>query len=159
MRLPFAPETTDDPALHILMEGRRLAPISVTHGQHVFALSRADASVRLMSRSAVHTEPWIADDRRLGVMLSGLTWRFGALVVPVPLDHPALDQGWWQPEWHGPTELRRWTDGDAVVPMTGLGLAALGPCLLQVAVAGTVPYPRVVPGSGSLRFRVGAMTG
>jgi hypothetical protein len=74
-------------------------------------------------------------------MLRGLTLRSGALVLPIPLDHPSFEAGWWQPEWHCPTALCRWTDGDALVSIPVAHLAAPGPCLLEVEIAGTLPYP------------------
>jgi hypothetical protein len=140
LRLPAEPETTDNPALRLLVDGRPVAPVSVAHGRHVFIVPRADAAVRLVSRGAVpsETSPWITDDRRLGVLLRGLRVRIGANLVPIPLDHPDLTEGWWQPEWHGPAGLRRWTDGNAVVPMLGAALA--GPCLLEVEVADAMRY-------------------
>jgi hypothetical protein len=146
--LPPGPETTDDPALHLLVDGRRVAPVSVVQGRTSFLLPRADAKVRLVSRSAVPSEmrPWVADGRRLGVMLCGLTLRSGALVSAIPLDHPAFGEGWWDAEWHGPTVLRRWTNGDAVVPMPAADLLAPGPCILEVetaAVALSYPLPAV----------------
>jgi hypothetical protein len=58
--------------------------------------------------------------------------------MPIPLDHPKLGSGWWQAEWHDAAALRRWTDGDAVVPMPAV---AAGTWLLEVAVAATLPYP------------------
>ena len=75
----------------------------------MFVLPGAVAVVRLVSRSAEANElrPWVADDRRLGVLLRGLTLRSGAAVVPIPLDNPAFGDGWWQPEWHAATTLRR----------------------------------------------------
>jgi hypothetical protein len=140
--LPPEPETTDDPALRLLVDGRPVAPVSVSHGRHVFLVPRADAAMRLVSRAAVPSEtcPWIADDRCLGVLLRGLRVWIGAVAVPIPLDHPDLTEGWWQPEWHSPTALRRWTDGDAVVPMPGATLARPGPCLLEVEVARAMRY-------------------
>ena len=32
------------------------------------------------------------------------------------MDHPGLSQGWWAVE-HNDTALRRWTNGDAVLPL------------------------------------------
>jgi hypothetical protein len=84
---------------------------------------------------------WLADDRRLRVMLSAMTCRSGGSVIPIPLDHPALAEGRWQPEWHDPATLRRWTAGDAVVPLAKLTPANAAPGLLELEVAETVPYP------------------
>ena len=37
----------------------------------------------------------------------------------VPLDHPDLSQGWWAVERDG-RAMRRWTDGDAVLPLPAM---------------------------------------
>jgi hypothetical protein len=63
--------------------------------------------------------------------------RSGAEMMPVPLDRPDLGIGWWQAEWHDKATLRRWTDGDAVVPIFP---TQEGACLLEVDVAATLPY-------------------
>jgi hypothetical protein len=150
-QLPPEPSTTDDPPLALLVDGRRLAPVSVAHGLHVFLLPAARTAVRLVSRSAVanETRPWVSDDRRLGVLPRELTVRSGRSAVPIPLDHPALGDGWWQPEWHDPTALRRWTNGDGLVPMPDIHLTEAGPCLLEVEVAATPPYP--LPATGGVK--------
>jgi hypothetical protein len=112
-------------------------------GRHVIVLACADAQVRLVSRSAVpgETRPWVADDRRLGVLLCGLTLRSGASLLPIPLDHPAFGEGWWEPERHDATMLCRWTNGDALVPLPDAHLMEPGPWRLEVEVAATLPYP------------------
>ena len=160
LALPLVPATTDDPGLCVIVDGHRLASIGVTHGphttrphmggqhmlgqhgvgKHTFVLPAGATEVRLRSRSAVPSEmaPWVSDDRRLGVLLRGLTVRSGADAVPIPLDHPSLRAGWWRAEWHGPATLRRWTGGDAVV---SLREPAPDRCLLDVEVAATMAYP------------------
>jgi hypothetical protein len=137
---PAVQASTDDPDLHLVVDGRRIAPVSVAQGTYVFVVPWAARTVRLRSRAAVpsDTTPWVADDRRLGVLLRGLTVRSGTEAMPIPLDHPKLGSGWWQAEWHDADALRRWTDGDAVVPMPAV---AAGTWLLEVEVAATLPYP------------------
>jgi autotransporter-associated beta strand protein len=121
MRLPATPMTTNDPLMRVEADGCRLAPVSVgmggAGGLYAFVLPHSAATFRLVSRSVVSSEmaPWIADDRRLGVMVSALTARSGERRLPIPLDHPAFRDGWWHAEWHTPTTLRRWTNGDADV--------------------------------------------
>jgi collagen type I/II/III/V/XI/XXIV/XXVII alpha len=138
--VPPLPETTDDPALCLIVDGRRVAPVSVMFGKHVFVVPACATTVRLRSRGAMPSEtaPWVSDDRRLGVLLRALTVRSGADVVAIPLDHPCFGEGWWQTERHGSAALRRWTDGDALVPMPE---PATGTCLLEVEVAATMAYP------------------
>ena len=53
----------------------------------------------------------------------------------IPLDHPCLATGWWAVERDG-VALRRWTDGDAVLPLPATG----GASMLEVRVADTVTY-------------------
>jgi hypothetical protein len=138
--VPPMPETTDEPALHLMVDGRRCAPVSAAHGCYTFLVAGNPSAVRLVSRHAVRSNmtPWVADSRRLGVQLGAMTIRCGGAVVPVPLDHPLLADGWWEPEWHAATTLRRWTKGDAVVPLMEVGPGSL---VLEVEVAATVPYP------------------
>jgi hypothetical protein len=141
-RLPPEPRTTADPAVSLLADGRRMAPVETAGGRFVFLLPDAGAAVRLMSRSAVpgKLRPWTGDGRRLGVCVRGLTLRRGAAVLPIPLDHPAFGDGWWQPERPATGSMLRWTDGDAAVPLAAAGLAGQGPCLLEIETAGTLPY-------------------
>ncbi|HEY4172699.1 MAG TPA: Hint domain-containing protein [Rhodopila sp.] len=139
--LPDAMETTNDPLLRLMVDGNDLKPVSVSATQAVFVLPRTGAEMRLISRTAVPADltPWVEDRRQLGVMLSGLTWRSGQDYLPVPLDHPGLTDGWWGCEWHGPA-LRRWTDGNAVVPAPRWSSA---PWMLEVSMAGTQVYSRI----------------
>jgi hypothetical protein len=123
-----------------MVNGTRVNPISVVGGRYVFTVPPTDSEIRLASRAARPSDrgPWIGDRRCLGIMLSGLTWRCGEQITPIPLDHPDLAEGWWDPEWHGPNVLCRWTNGDAVIPGPGPQARA---SLLEVTVAGTLRYP------------------
>ena len=73
--------------------------------------------------------PWIEDRRRLGVIVQRLTLRYGNYEAPVPLDHPALTEGWWSAERNG-AALWRWTNGDALLPIDRPAM------LLMVELAG-----------------------
>jgi hypothetical protein len=54
----------------------------------------------------------------------------------VPLDHPDLSQGWWAVERYG-VVLRRWTNGDAVLPLPAID----GPAVLEIrASSGGMAY-------------------
>jgi hypothetical protein len=57
-------------------------------------------------------------------------------VQELPVDHPALSRGWLAAERDGQA-LRRWTDGNALLPLPVLH----GPATLEVHVAGTCAYP------------------
>ena len=60
-------------------------------------------------------------------------------VHEVPVDHPSLSQGWWAVERNG-TVQRRWTNGDAGLPLAlpaGSGAAVD----VVLCVAATTQYP------------------
>jgi hypothetical protein len=96
---------------------------------HIFALPRGASEVRLISRasSPAAVRPWMEDRRRLGVYVERISVRSAHEVRAVPLDHPGLTCGWWAVEQDG-GEQRRWTDGDALVPLPALS----GPAMLEV---------------------------
>ena len=137
--LPPQPATTRDPALCLVADGRRIAPVAVQRGCHSFIVPAGAADMRLVSRSAAANAltPWVSDSRRLGVQLSSVVWRRQGEVCPVALDNLAPGDGWWAPEWHGAATLRRWTGGNARLP---LPRAFGGAWLLDVTVASTVDY-------------------
>ena len=138
-RLGFAmaeAATTTDPGLTLLANGRVLAPVEATRQRYVFVLPPDTDAVRLLSRVAVPSDvrPWIDDNRRLGVAVRSLTWRPGRHETAIPLDHPALRDGWWQVE-RDDTALWRWTDGAALLPLDGVA------GLLRIELSGTMSYP------------------
>jgi collagen type I/II/III/V/XI/XXIV/XXVII alpha len=134
--LPEEPETTSDPALHIVVDGRVIEPILVNARCHTFVLPRADGPVRLVSRAVRPSDarPWVEDRRRLGVAVSQLTLKRGTNVEPIPLDHPSMSAGWWDVERDHDTHWR-WTDGDAVLAFSGVG-----PAVLEITLADTLDY-------------------
>lgn len=121
--------TTSDPELHLMVDGRRIRPVSAQNGRHVFLLPHRVASVRLVSRAGAPTDiaPHLEDRRRLGVAVSRLVLRLGTEQSEIPVDHPTLSRGWHAVE-RDEHEMRRWTDGDAHLPIAiegGAGLAML----------------------------------
>lgn len=134
--LPAAPATTRDPDLCVALGDRRLQPVTKQDGRYVFVLPATDQPVRLVSRTMVPHEarPWVEDRRQLGVMIRRLTLRRDGEVEAIPMDHPALQRGWWAVESDAATHWR-WTDGNACLPLASGGLA-----LLEVEVASLVEY-------------------
>ena len=53
---------------------------------------------------------------------------------PVALDNPSLDLGWWDIEWDAAAP-RRWTKGDAVIPVPPGEIT-----VLAVTLGGTLDY-------------------
>ena len=80
-----------------------------------------------------HADDW----RRLGVAVDRIDIRVGDERIDVPADHPALMQGW-HPVERDAAGMRRWTDGNATLP---LGISAQhGVAMVEIHLAGTTPY-------------------
>jgi len=105
---------TDDPSLHLQVDGLRVRPAWRRGDVHVFRLAGRPGCARVVSRSGVPDELGLArDPRPLGVALRRVLVRQGARLVVLEADDPRLTQG-----FHGfePEIGVRWTDGDAVLP-------------------------------------------
>jgi hypothetical protein len=135
--LPGAIETTIEPDLLIMADGRIIHPVSRTSERYTFLLPAGSQSVRLTSRTAAPSDqhPWFEDRRKLGVMVRRITLRAGETIETIPLDHPSLTQGWWDVE-HDPHRMWRWTNGAATLPDCGEN-----PTILDIELAGTSRYP------------------
>jgi len=130
--IPF----TGEPDLRVTADGRAIRLIARDGDTYVFALPKGTAEVTLRSRAAAPRDAhsWLGDDRRLGVHVTGIGVRAGALVRAVPLDHPGLSAGWHAVEADG----GRWTDGAATLTLP----TTHGPAVLEVRVAsGGLLYP------------------
>jgi hypothetical protein len=133
------PETTNDPAPCLIARGRTVKPMYGENGLYIFALPKGATEVRLVSRAAAPTDvrPWLEDRRRLGLYVERIVLRGADEVREVPVDHPSLSRGWWAVERSG-TALRRWTDGNAVVPLPQMD----GPIMLEIrAGSAGLSYP------------------
>ncbi len=80
-------------------------------------LANYEAQVRLMSRAGYATDsrPWLNDLRLLGMYVGRIIWHAADGPYDMPIDDPALREGWWDVERSGHL-LRRWTCGDALLP-------------------------------------------
>jgi hypothetical protein len=121
--------TTTEPDLQVMANGRRLRPLAIEGERYVFVLPAGAETIRLTSRADAPADiaPYQEDRRRLGVAVGRLTFRAGTEMRDVPVDHPMLTLGWHAAEREG-LELRRWTDGDAHLPVpfeAGVGLVTL----------------------------------
>jgi hypothetical protein len=123
--------TTDDPELRIVAKGRTVRPVYGENGLYIFVLPKGTTEVRLISRAGAPTDarPWLDDRRCLGVNVERIVLRGASVLREVPVDHPDLSQGWHAVERDG-VALRRWTTGDAVLPLPAPG----GPTMLEIRV-------------------------
>jgi hypothetical protein len=132
--------TTTSPELRVSARDRPVRAAYVQGGRHVFVLPGDLAEVRLLSRAAAPADcrPWLDDLRTLGVPVGRIVLRGGGNLEEVPLDHPALRDGWWAVE-HDGSSLTRWTDGDALLPLPD----GRGPIVLEIHLTGEMVYPRL----------------
>jgi Hint domain len=123
------PETTGDPELRIVAKGRTVRPLYGENGLYIFALPKGTTEVRLISRAGAPTDarPWLDDRRCLGVNVERIVLRGASELREIPVDHPDLSQGWQAAERAG-AALRRWTNGDAMLPLPALS----GPTMLEI---------------------------
>ena len=137
------------PDLHLLADGRRIAPHFVMDGLHVFRLTQPPRSLRIVSRAGVPLALGLsADRRRLGVGLAGIVLRDTTGSIHLGPDAPELGTG-----FHGPEPGLRWTDGNALLPSELLGRLA-GVVSVELYVNATMAYPPLTQKS-SLRARTG----
>jgi hypothetical protein len=105
---------TDDPDLHLLVDGRRLDADLRTSCAYAFTLPAAARSVRIASRAAAPAELGLARDPRvLGVAVRRIALHAGTRSRVMEAADDRLAEGFHDYE---PDDGRRWTDGDAVLP-------------------------------------------
>jgi hypothetical protein len=129
--------TTDDPDLVLIAGGRTLLPTHETDGRYVFLVPNDATDIRLVSRAGAPADvrPWLDDRRWLGVHVARIVLRAADALHDIPLDHPALDQGWWDLERIG-AAMHRWTNGDAALTLPEFS----GPAMLEVRLGGRMAY-------------------
>ncbi len=126
---------TRDPAVRLMAGGRAIRPVAVLRDRLTFVLPRTGHDVRIVSRAGHPTDvrPFLGDDRRLGVCVHRIVWHEDNLPRALAMDHPALRDGWWQPEFDGPV-MRRWTNGDAILPVPREAR------MIEIYLSGTMDY-------------------
>jgi hypothetical protein len=135
---------SDDPDLHLVVDGRRLEAVVRCGEAYVFRLPALAHSVRIVSRAAAPAELGVARDPRvLGVALRGIVLRQGTRFHTIEVADPVLSEGFHTFE---PGNGLRWTDGDAVLPWSLLGKLD-GPKELVLHVGATTSYPLLAEAS------------
>jgi hypothetical protein len=129
--------TTDEPEVHLRVDGRRLNAASQSGDVYRFGLAARPAEVRIVSRSGVPQELGVSrDPRRLGVAVGEIVVLKGRTVRTIAADDPSLAEGFHA--FDAATGLR-WTDGDASVPV-GLFDRLIGPLEVFVRIGGCATY-------------------
>jgi hypothetical protein len=128
---------TNDPDLHLLVDGVRVDATQRCRGVHVFDLPGTSADIRIVSRSAAPQELGrTRDPRSLGVAVRQIIVRRGGGFRVIEAHNPLLVTGFHRFEigngW-------RWTDGEAVMPMELVNFKA-GPIEMIISVDGAAGY-------------------
>jgi hypothetical protein len=128
---------TDDPDLHLLVDGTRLDAGMRTGDFYIFNLRHAPAEIRIISRAAVPQELGLARDPRcLGVAVKRMVVRQKARFQKFEADDALLHDGFHAFE---ADNRFRWTDGDAGLPLEMFaGLA--GPVEVVLHIGATTQY-------------------
>jgi hypothetical protein len=128
---------TDDPDLHLVVDGKRIDAEAPDEMVRVFTLPAAFRWVRIVSRSAVPEELGVTrDPRALGVALRRLVVRQSTWFRRIDIADPALSSGFHAYEAEGRI---RWTDGGAELPVSLLAGRA-GRLELVLHLAATTQY-------------------
>lgn len=131
-------ETTDDPNLCIVADGKEISPVRRDGTHYTFILPELQSEARLKSRSVMPSalKPWVDDRRRLGVMVRQVVVRSDNGHDVVSADDPRLSDGWWAIE-HDDGHVWRWTDGNGALPVAG------GAVQVEVCAVAPLAYPLV----------------
>jgi len=108
---------TDDPDLHLIVDGEIVRPDSFGGGIHRFTIAAGSRGVWLASRSTVPAETAAAtgDIRRLGVAVERIALHDAGLSIEAEHGHATLCEG-----FHEDEGSHRWTDGLARLPESWL---------------------------------------
>jgi hypothetical protein len=137
---------TDDPDLHLLVDGHRIEAAEKQDSVHVFRLTKRPETVHIASREAVPAELGLArDPRSLGVALRRIAVRQGTKFVVLRADDAGLRDGFHPYE---STKDLRWTDGCATLPADAFA-GFKGGIEIVLHLAETTRYPN--DGAGSVR--------
>ena len=129
---------TDDPDLHVLMDGRRLDAMARVGEAYVFHLPTVPSVLRIVSRAAAPAELGLARDPRvLGVALRRLVVRKGTRFRVAEANDDRLTDGFHAFEAGNGL---RWTDGDAAI-QAELFAGFTGPLELVLQIGGVARYP------------------
>lgn len=131
------PPLTDDPDLHLLVDGVRVDALERRDGLFVFLLGGFPSIVHIVSLATVPTELGLArDSRLLGVALRRVVVRQDTAFKIVNADDPQLTDGFHDYET---TANLRWTNGYATLPSAAFARFR-GEIEVVLQLAGTTQY-------------------
>ncbi len=128
---------TDDPDLHLLVNGKRLDGERGVSGNYCFCLTDVPTALRIVSRAAIPQELGLTrDPRMLGVAVRRIAICQRPRWQIIDADDGLLGVGFHSFE---PDNGFRWTNGDAVIPAEAF-TDFTGPVEIVLTVASTMHY-------------------
>ncbi len=139
-------ETTSDPDLHVMVDGKRIRATASAARKISFVIPAGAKDIRLVSRSTTPADltPYLGDPRELGVAIHSIVVRDGQDVMEFAADHPAFAEGWHTAERSGQA-IWRWTNGFAKLPIE----TSTGAVVVEVRLNDIATY--IVPNTGAGR--------
>ena len=129
---------TDDPDLHLVIDGTRVDPQERTGSRYLFRLPSRLEAIAIASRSGVPAElGTVRDPRSLGVAVRQVEVRQGAKFMLLQADDERLTRGFHDYE---PADDLRWTDGYAELPATAFSRFDKG-AIVILHLGGATQYP------------------
>ena len=106
-------ELTEDPDLHLIVDGQIVRAQSIANNRHRFAIPAGATAVWLASRTAIPAEVTATsrDRRRLGVCVTQISLRDEYMSFDVDYAYPDFSEGFYDAE-----RSHRWTNGRARLP-------------------------------------------
>lgn len=133
---------TEDPDVHLLVNGLRVAPSDRVDGIYVFEIVASDTEVLIASRSVTPAEAGMNhDQRRLGVAVRRILLSQSRMRLAIDSASPVLATG-----FHGYEAVDdfRWTNGAGLLPSSLFDVFLAGePIGVEVQVACTARYPEL----------------
>jgi hypothetical protein len=147
------PPMTDDPDLHLLLDGARVDAWEQRGSAYRFRLPSSPKRVVIASRTAVPSELAVArDPRSLGVALRQVVVRQGAKFMLIDADDERLTAGFHA--YEADANLR-WTDGAAELPIAAFARFDKG-AEVMLHLGGATRYPdepqRTLVAAGAMPF-------
>ena len=128
---------TDEPDLHLMVDGRRIDAATRLRDRYVFRLADMPTALRIVSRAGVPAELGTARDMRtLGVAIRRVEVSQGTKLATIDASDAKLECGFHAFE---PLEGISWTDGDALLPVVDL-TGFDGPLTVELLLGGATRY-------------------
>ncbi|MEJ5141830.1 Hint domain-containing protein [Gluconobacter albidus] len=134
-----APTLTEDAGLYLVAStGQTIHQVRSANGRTMFMIPSDVTGVRIVSRTSSPSEtvgPFVDDRRQLGVLVGEVTLFDSGKTIRIDQHLTDADLSGWDVQENAPV---RWTNGNAMLPLTARQPNSLGMLAIQILAAG--PY-------------------